>query len=335
MAPVALLEQVRRDPDNVSAWRVLADWWLAASDIRGERVALELALGDPALAEPARRRTAERLAALPGLVRPDPSKVLVRTQFGVVVGLQVLSGAGVAEALSAALRSHPTVGRVSLADCPRHRDELLELLAVPELRQVRALDLSRCELGPGLGSAFSAALARLALHTLWLSENPLGAVALRGWLRSSAASELQDFELAAVDWSEELAELLATSTLKPLRLGLSDNDIGAGGLRWLVGSAPLRRCHELGLANNRLGPDALAMLVQDPAARSLRRLWLAGNPLGPSGARILAASAHLQQLEALDLQPHRTGRRGDSGAVSWAGVGRPAAAESAQQHDPR
>ena len=126
---------------------------------------------------------------------------------------------------------------------------------------------------------------------------------LRLWgldLHNSAMSPTRCGELAAC---EQLANL------HELNLG-SNRQMGAAGVRAILGSRHLGNLRRLDLHRSRIRNDALAAFVGNKNFPRLRHLNLSDNLIGPDGASHLARAKWLSQLECLDLSDNPLGDEG-------------------------
>jgi Ran GTPase-activating protein (RanGAP) involved in mRNA processing and transport len=139
------------------------------------------------------------------------------------------------------------------------------------------------------------------LHTLDLSENALDEEALQV-LASSHLAPLRDLCLdhCTLD-GQSIHNLRAAPWLPRLvRLSLSNNSLGAAGLKALLAGGGLARVNELALQACALGPAGAAALAEAELPE-LHWLNLARNELGPNGVESLAGSGLTATLEELNL----------------------------------
>ncbi|KAL4450535.1 hypothetical protein ABPG77_000891 [Micractinium sp. CCAP 211/92] len=232
--------------------------------------------------------------------------------------------------------------------------------------QLRALDLSGCD----IRDAGAAALAR-SLSELSLADNVIdirGAAALATALEKSPA--LRRMDLGSNFIQKEGAALLGRA-LRRRKNGLQNNELGDAGVAALC--AGLRQhaseLEWLDLSDNGLGPaccKALAELLQGctslralrvhsnaigdsgvcqiagalRAKRRLQRLDLTGCGIGPAGARALAASALYDllctapSLVVLDLRDNEFDEEGLRQLRKWGLHNRLAQLEGSDRIDP-
>jgi uncharacterized protein (TIGR02996 family) len=149
-----------------------------------------------------------------------------------------------------------------------------DLVALPQLRQVKKLTLNRCPLSP-------AAVEALA--------------------RSPHLGGLTELEMNSCRLTAECLRLLGAARSMPrLRtLSLWGNNINAEGTRGLVSGPLAASLHSLDLGFNRIGTAGALALAQSPHLGALRNLRLSHGALGPQGARALAESTNLPELTEL------------------------------------
>src|SRR5204862_4066639 len=113
---------------------------------------------------------------------------------------------------------------------------------------------------------------------------------------------LEDLELPCTALgSGGFAALIASPKLARLRrLNLQGNGLGDADVRALVRSR-LASLEELNLRYNGLTAESARLLAAWPGLRSVRVLELAGAQFGPDGVRALLASAHLTNIDTLEL----------------------------------
>ena len=154
------------------------------------------------------------------------------------------------------------------------------------------------------------------LRTLELSGNRLTADHLARLLSSPVAAEIENLDLSDNNLGAAAVRAIAAASLPHLRgLHLLRTRPEEDGIRALAEAAFLPELRNLALGGNNLTATAALVLASAPGAEGLRLLDLRENRLGDRGTRTLVGSAHLRNLLTLDLANNQIG---DSGAGALA-----------------
>jgi uncharacterized protein (TIGR02996 family) len=253
-----------------------------------------------------------------------------------------LSSTGITSAAMKGLAASPFLRQLQTLELSNN---VIYDTGIAELAEARGWESLRQFMGYGMGLSdeaapfFADAPIFSRLETLDLSGN---------WLRDRGVVRLvrgrsatwRRLDLAQNEITDEGAVALARSrrTARLEHLVLSDNTIGASGVRALAASAHLGRLRglelpagnqfgdegALALANSRhlknlvdldvdgagFGPEGMEALARSPVLAGMTRLNVGDSPIGPRGARAIAESPHLRHLETLFLWGCRIGDEG-------------------------
>lgn len=221
------------------------------------------------------------------------------------------------------------------------------LAALPQLRSLRALDLSNQRVtaegaealaaspqlagleeldlgyGSGIGPGGAVALAR-SPHLRRLRELSVAYCGLDGpsaaaLLGSPVCAGLRRLTLDGNPLTDEALRALAASMAAGLEdLSLEHCDLPPGGLRELLSSPVARSLRRLSLRRNtHQGPELAEAVAASPGLGHLRTLNMDVCQLGDAGAAALARSPHLVGLRHVSLD---TNAIGDAGATALAGA---------------
>lgn len=161
----------------------------------------------------------------------------------------------------------------------REIDEAVVALVNSPNLSVARLDLSANDLGPDVGLAIAASPRMKRVRALSLDANELEDEGLRALCRSRNLTALRELHLVQNDLSAQGYEALAESPLLGRLEVLSIGDWGYGDEDWTGG---------------------LEAVTRSKRVRNLRVLRVSALTL--TGARALAASPHLRNLNALDIE---------------------------------
>jgi len=310
----AVLEGLRKNPDDAGLRHVYADMLLERGDERGELINLNL-----------RPLTWERITRAGEIERRLIGDL--ERKLGVKIGIGFyfkggfLSGISIEEPTKQAVE-----GLFESLDGPFIRDLeirnadgaewILALAQSPHASNLKRLSLVNT--GLGVEGILALARCRLAsLTNLHLSSNGIGEEGARALARFPYLSKLTTLELWNENIGAEGARALAGSPYLSVvtTLRLMGNHIRDEGLRALAQSPLHSKLAILELWNENIGVDGVRALVQSSLFAKLRTLNLTGNVFGPDGARALARPPHPSNLVTLGL-PHCG--IGDEGAEALA-----------------
>lgn len=230
-------------------------------------------------------------------------------------------------------------------------DGLAALLAAAKLRELEELDLAFNEVAEAgvraLAKASLPRLVRLSLRSVLPGGPALKALAAAGEkalpqvrVLDLGENQIEDADLAPLlqsGWVRPLHELkldqnqltavsitrLAALKLRELRrLDLSNNSVGAVGIRSLARAAFLPGLTGLALRYTKLGEEGVRELVKLlPSAARLTELELLGAGVSEGGLAAILATATARRLALLDLSYNALG---DAGAARLAAIELPA-----------
>jgi uncharacterized protein (TIGR02996 family) len=197
---------------------------------------------------------------------------------------------------------------VSLGFGPCESQDAQKFVDSPGLRGLTSLELTCREYGTGpallgaiLGSAHLTQLRSLSLCFYPTQIRPAQALAEHAGSARLRALGLRAFVLGSFG----AAPLASSPHLRPVRLDLSDNDLGDRGTLELLRAGWLPSLRELRLRSNGIACDAARALAGCAGLSRLRLLDLADNPIDDRGATALADSPHLGRLLRLELSAQR------------------------------
>jgi len=295
---LALLADVRQNPDDDAPRLAIADWCNTQSDPRGEFIRLSCQLAksknDKGLSKRVDKLARANLEAWLGVAATlADSWSTRRGMFHLdFKPRQMLSKAMQRwmQSEAAAWVEGLTVYDLTLATLKRLAAlPLQNLLCFSSPVPIKGLPLllarldNVCELDLGGGELGRAGARILAnwpglarLHSLSLGGTGIGSAGLKLLLASPHLGELTRLELQA-------------------------NDIEKSGAAALAASPSVGRLQHLDLGNNYLLDEGVGALAESPHLANLKTLRLWFTAVGTDGATALARSRHLKQLEELDL----------------------------------
>jgi uncharacterized protein (TIGR02996 family) len=286
---IALLRGVAQHPDDDSIRLVYADW--LEDNGQPERAEfIRLALGPPQENRGLRAYvlSAEHPCAWMDDLPEHPSFTWYGGERGFNNGVAIWDLQAFAREADAIFEAAPLQELTSFDN--RAARAIPDLLALPQLRRLKKLTLSKCPLSPAATEALA---------------------------RSPYLDGLTELEMNTCRLTPECLDALGAARSMPrLRtLSLWDNNINPEGTRGLVNGPLAASLHSLDLTFNRIGTAGAVALAQSPQLSALRQLHLSYGALGPQGARALAESTNLPELTELWLS--RCGV-GDEGAQAVA-----------------
>lgn len=189
--------------------------------------------------------------------------------------------------------------RVQLREAAR---VLPQLVGCPFLARVRELDLCGRDLGNGGVNLLVRSPYLAGLQVLDLGFNGLDDTGVKALAKASTLPELRD-------------------------LSLSGNEqIGAGGVRWLAESPFFAGLLSLDLSGNDVTDTGVRAIVDSPTLARLRVLKLDRNPIGDAGIAALLGSGvlrrALERSPRLDLRANTVGPVGAGLLAKWPGLAR-------------
>lgn len=214
----------------------------------------------------------------------------------------------------------PQLQSLDLSHTHLHR-ELKALQSATTLSALEHLYLARCELIDDdlIDLANSKPLEHL--RTLDLSLNPiLEASTIQALFHSPRTQHLNALGLAFCQLTNSTIKPIARSPALPEleHLDLSGNALSPQQLRELLERWSPRALRALSLSSSRqLRQQGLVELLRSPTLHRLRQLDLSSCALGVEGLQQLGQSAHLQQLEHLDLRDNNISAISPGGLLPW------------------
>jgi uncharacterized protein (TIGR02996 family) len=313
-----LFELVRAEPDSETPRLILADWYDAQGDHRGELIRIQLMLNRLRFDDPQREEWLDRERELLALYEKRWTEPLAR--LGISCGFY----RGLIEELTVSVPTFLEQARFFFANYPIRRilfhdvnDQLGALIQSPELANLREMDLCNNFLGNAGPTLLSRCRFLEQLEYLNLSFNDLTDSGLKilGDMRSlsdlkvlilSDNSHLGTPGIRAIADSEVFGNLHT--------LDLSGNDLPGTFVRVIVNADHMDSLQRLIFYGNRIGDSGLASFANSRLMRSgLERtpiLDLKQCEIGPAGAQALVETDSILKLEKLDLTANRLGDAG-------------------------
>jgi uncharacterized protein (TIGR02996 family) len=188
------------------------------------------------------------------------------------------------------------------------RSDLREVLALPCLARLTALDLSSNGLGPDAARVLAACRPLAGLRWLNLAHNRIGRDGARALAHTSHEPPLDTLILQSNYIGDSGVKTLAGAGRllgRLITLNLRYNFLGPAGARALARCSHLAGLTALYLSGNPLGDLGVAALARSPIPARLQELDLSRTQVGDVGARALAVTANLQHLKSLNLSGNR------------------------------
>ncbi|MEM6930486.1 MAG: hypothetical protein AAF602_26350, partial [Myxococcota bacterium] len=251
-----LLESLRSNLEDDSAWQVLADQLELTGDPRAPLIRHERGLGvvlSPHELDALRARWPEWLEGL------DASGLHLRWQHGFVT--ELWAAVPDVERIASFLEHHPLLHIVSFAGVPLRVPDLARLLAGPRGPRIDELDLRGGHHGRETIVCLVEHAEHVGLKGLGLAGNPLPAVTGTAIAEARGLSSLDWLDLGATALGGTAIAALAGADLTLEALNLNDADAT---------------------------PASIAALLEASWFREARKVFLAGNGLAPVAARHIA-----------------------------------------------
>jgi uncharacterized protein (TIGR02996 family) len=206
----------------------------------------------------------------------------------------------------------PGLARVRWLQIPGNGEAgMAELASSPYLGGVSNLELGGGNIDPGAARILAHVESLRGVRHLWLARNPLGDEGLRELAASPHWGALRRLSLWECGIGDAgLRALAGAPTLRPVRLHLEDNPIGADGLAALAASPVLERIEELDLASTHIGDGGLVALARGRLGERVTRLVLHNGEYEDEGVRALVGAAWAGRLRELDLSYNKIGEDG-------------------------
>ncbi|MBN9120915.1 MAG: TIGR02996 domain-containing protein [Planctomycetes bacterium] len=233
------------------------------------------------------------------------ARLFARPQFRNLRALIAWSSGVDDAAVRAIVKNMPELRELDLAMNPLN-DGLGLIAAARNLRHLRALDLSACDLEGTDPAPLIAAPNLPNLTVLQLDGNSLEGPDPKALAKSGRGPGLRVLDLGDSNFSAAGVEALARCPALHgvWHLTLDTTGLDDDALEGFTRSAPFERLTYLDLSNNHITARGMKALAAWPGCAGLQWLNLADNVMGESGAKALAAGPHLAGLKYL----HATGR---------------------------
>jgi uncharacterized protein (TIGR02996 family) len=245
-----------------------------------------------------------RLAVTEGLGSATARRLLGSPHYQRLQDLHIEGGLATEPTVTALVGSRvfKQLTALTYRDGPSGGRLVTELTRLADPPRLRALELPANRLRAEQLGPLLAAPVLSAVEELNLSENNLGAAAVRA-IAAADLPHLRSLRLHGTRPEQDGVRALAAAAFLPgLRgLTLSGNNLPASAAAVLAGSPGVANLTVLDLRENRLGDRGAAALADSPHLRNLAYLELSQNLIEDGGADALAESPHLGGLICLDL----------------------------------
>ena len=216
--------------------------------------------------------------------------------------------------LRRAAEGMPRLRALGLARMELSTSQVDDVLAIPGLQRLEALDLSGNPLFRSVTHGRPETLFRgpAMERARWLdlADTCPSAEALHSLARSPRLKNLKFLNLSRAAPSNPEMPTFGSAGTYLLTLGhalrgvehldLSGQEIGTSGVRHLLDAGLLENVRELILVNNGIDDDGAVALADSPQLARLRRLELGRNPVTDAGRLALLGSPHLTNMTVLD-----------------------------------